>query len=186
MKRKIVTKVELNKEIYKEFFTSYINSSKLSNALLTIMILFLYMDIYNENYFLSITYSILTIIFILVLPIIKMLLQYHSILEINGGNIPHFQYVFYNEKITCSNTTKKSSTITYDYNQINLVLKSKKLYIFNLNNKKSIIALKKDITDEDLNYILSKCNNKKVRKTNLYLCFRLLCLLLAIISLFLI
>ena len=81
---------------------------------------------------------------------------------------------------------KKSSNITYNYNQINLVLKSKKLYIFNLNNNENVIALKKDITDEDLNYILSKCNNKKVRQTNLYLCFRLLCLLLAIISLFLI
>ena len=69
---------------------------------------------------------------------------------------------------------------------INIVLKSKKLYIFNLNNNENVIALKKDITDEDLNYILSKCNNKKVRQTNLYLCFRLLCLLLAIISLFLI
>ncbi len=186
MKRKIVTKVELNKEIYKEFFTSYINSSKLSNALLTIMILFLYMDIYNKNYFLSITYSILIIILILVLPIIKMFLQYHSILEINGGNIPCYQYVFDSEKITYSNNMKKSSNITYNYNQINLVLKSKKLYIFNLNNNENVIALKKDITDEDLNYILSKCNNKKVRQTNLYLCFRSLCLLLAIISLFLI
>ena len=81
---------------------------------------------------------------------------------------------------------KKSSNITYNYNQINLVLKSKNLYIFNLNNNENVIALKKDITDENLNYILSKCNNKKVRQTNLYLCFRLLCLLLAIISLFLI
>ena len=121
MKRKIVTKVELNKGIYKEFFIGCINSSKLSNVLLAIMILFLYIDIYNKDYFLSITYSILIIILILVLPITKIFLQYHSILEINGGNIPCYQYVFDSEKITYSNNMKKSSNITYNYNQINLV-----------------------------------------------------------------
>ena len=183
--KKLTLRISLEKSIYKEYFFGYINTIKTTNYLLLVMILLIFIDLYNKDYTFSLIYSLLVILVALLFPLIKQLINYRNILLINGGNIPHYKYVFDDSKITFINENSPSKSETYQYEQIISIIETKRLYVMKLDNGLSIIINK----DNNIDLILERCskiNNKKIVSARFCTIFRFICLVLAIISLFII
>lgn len=193
-KKEIETKYQLDLKMYKEFSRGYMFSNETSNILLMIIVFLLYVNLFAKNYGFAMVYSILLML-IAVLPLfIKGKLQYHRTLESNGGNEPHYKYIFKEDEMIAINEDNSNQN-QYQYDQVIAIVETDNLFILKLKYRLGIIVNKNHLdggTREDfVDFIFQKCTNIKEKKVisakrGMYIrftCFLLsfLCLICAII-----